>query len=65
MKCGRARCKICKKELDTKVEELYSQGYGYRKIARFLGWRVSHMTVKRHLAALKAQSQKVERAVEA
>jgi len=56
MKCGRAGCKICKKGLDVTVEELYSKGYGYRRIARYLGWKVSHMTVKRHLSALKANS---------
>lgn len=53
MKCGRQKCKVCLMDLDDQVESLHANGLGYRKISRALSWRVSHMSIKRHLDAVK------------
>jgi len=58
MKCGRPKCKVCRLNLDEDVEYLHSEGLGYRKISRRLGWKVSHMGIKRHLDALKNNGAK-------
>lgn len=60
MKCGRLKCKVCKMELDNDIEDLYANGLGYRSISKKLAWKVSHMSVKRHLDAIKNKEVKVK-----
>ncbi|RLI75752.1 hypothetical protein DRO97_02495 [Archaeoglobales archaeon] len=53
MKCGRERCKICIRGLDNKVEYLWRQGYSLREIEKEFNFRISRMTIKRHIDAVE------------
>ena len=53
MKCNRERSKICIRGLDNKVEYLWRQGYSLREIEKYFSFRISRMTIKRHIDAIE------------